>query len=61
MPANRFDRGLALSGVVLATLSLAFAFTRAQWMTLVLGVVVGVLAAPWVRRAAAWLVRHLGR
>ena len=49
---------LAVIGIVISVL---LAVASATVVMLLVGVALGVLGAPWVRRAAAWLARHLER
>jgi hypothetical protein len=52
---------LTIAGVVLSLISVLIALSSSMAACVGLGMILGVLLAPWVRRASVWLGEHLER
>ena len=60
MTKNAVDLGLSVAGLALSTVSVLLALNASRALALLVGLIAGVLLAPLVKRAAAWLARYLG-
>ena len=60
MTRDNLNLLVASAGVVLSSISVVLVLGSSLAVGICLGAILGVLLAPWIRRAAAWLNRYLG-